>query len=135
MLTVKSPDTTDASVGERIQSQRLLRRLSQTDLGNEVGVTFQQIQKYENGVNRVSSGRLQRIAEALKVPVAFFFEGVRGSSAEAENVNASLRFLESAAAVRIVRAFAEIDDGKVRQSIVALIEGIARRQRSRAKKR
>jgi transcriptional regulator with XRE-family HTH domain len=133
--SVKSPDATDAGVGEKIRTQRLLRGISQTALGEHVGITFQQIQKYEKGVNRVGAGRLQRIAKALDVPVSFFFEGAQGSSAEAENINSSLRFLESAAAVRVVRAFAEIDDQKIRQAIVALIEEIASTQRGRRKTR
>jgi transcriptional regulator with XRE-family HTH domain len=132
--SVKSPDATDKGVGEKIRTQRLLRRISQTDLGNQVGITFQQIQKYEKGANRVGAGRLQRIAEVLGVPVSFFFEGAQGSSIEVENVNSSLRFLENAAAVRIVRAFAEIDNPRIRQAIVALVEGIAERQRSRKEK-
>jgi len=127
--SVKSPDATDAGVGEKIRTQRLLRRISQTDLGTAVGITFQQIQKYEKGVNRVGAGRLQRIAEVLGVPVSFFFEGTQGNA----NVNLSLRFLESAAAVRVVRAFAEIDNQKIRQAIVALIEGIAQGQGSPGK--
>jgi len=132
--SVKSPDATDTGVGEKIRTQRLLRRISQTDLGNAVGITFQQIQKYETGVNRVGAGRLQRIAEVLGVPVSFFFEGARGSGTEVENINSSLRFLESAAAVRVVRAFAEIDNPKIRQATVALIEAIAGRYRSRTEK-
>jgi transcriptional regulator with XRE-family HTH domain len=131
--SVKSPDATDAGVGEKIHTQRLLRRISQTDLGTAVGITFQQIQKYEKGVNRVGAGRLQRIAEVLGVPVSFFFEGAQGSGIEVANVNLSLRFLESAAAVRVVRAFAEIDNQKIRQAIVALIEGIAQGQGSPGK--
>jgi len=131
--SVKSPDATDAGVGEKIRTQRLLRRISQTDLGTAVGITFQQIQKYEKGVNRVGAGRLQRIAEVLGVPVSFFFEGAQGSGIEVANVNLSLRFLESAAAVRVVRAFAEIDNQKIRQAIVALIEGIAQGQGSPGK--
>jgi len=65
----KSPDATDQSVGQKIRAQRIMRGLSQTELGNKLGVTFQQIQKYEKGSNRVSAGRLQRIAEILEVPV------------------------------------------------------------------
>jgi transcriptional regulator with XRE-family HTH domain len=133
--SVKSPDTTDVGVGEKIRTQRLLRGISQTDLGNEVGITFQQIQKYEKGVNRVGAGRLQRIAEALDVPVSFFFEGARGSTDETENINLGLRFLETTAAVRVVRAFAEIEDQQVRQAIVAILEELAARRRPRGKRR
>jgi transcriptional regulator with XRE-family HTH domain len=127
--SVKSPDATDAGVGERIRIQRLLRGLSQTELGKKVGITFQQIQKYEKGVNRVGAGRLQRIADVLDVPVSVFFEGARGSSVEADTINSGLRFLETAAAVRVVRAFSEIDDQKARLAIVALVEKIAQQRR------
>jgi transcriptional regulator with XRE-family HTH domain len=128
--SVKSPDETDASVGEKIRTQRLLRGLSQTDLGKKVGITFQQIQKYEKGVNRVGAGRLHRIAKALGVPISFFFEGERGTSVEVEHINSSLRFLETAAAVRVVRAFAEIKGQKARRAIIALIEGVVQGERS-----
>ena len=76
--------------------------LSQTELGEKVGITFQQIQKYEKGSNRVSAGRLKQIAEILQVPVSFFFEGAAGKGAVAENINAGLSFLETAASVRLV---------------------------------
>jgi len=132
--TVKSPDATDAGVGEKIRTQRLLTGVSKTDLANELGITFQQVQKYEKGVNRVGAGRLQRIAEVLGAPVSFFFEGARGIGIEVENINSSLRFLESAAALRVVRAFAEIEDGTIRKAIVALIEEIAGRHREHEKK-
>src|SRR5260370_31061794 len=71
----KAPDACDADVGRRIRAQRLLCHMSQTELGNRVGITFQQIQKYEKGVNRVGAGRLARIADVLSVPVSFFFSG------------------------------------------------------------
>src|SRR5690348_1507474 len=64
------PDPIDVEVGRRIRLQRLARGLSQTELGNELGVTFQQVQKYEKGANRVGAGRLSRIAEALDVSVS-----------------------------------------------------------------
>ena len=131
--SVKRPDATDGGVGEKIRTQRLLHRISQTELGDRVGVTFQQIQKYEKGANRVSAGRLQRIAEVLGVAVSFFFEGAQGSSFEAENINSGLQFLEGAAAVRLGRAFAQIEDGRIRTAIVALIEEIAGRHRKREK--
>jgi transcriptional regulator with XRE-family HTH domain len=133
--SVKSPDATDTSVGEKIRSQRLLRHLSQTELGKKVGITFQQIQKYEKGANRVGAGRLQRIAEVLNVPVSFFFEGARGSSPEADNINEGLEFLDTAAAVRVVRAFAAIKDQKIRQTIVTLLEELAEQRRPHGKKR
>ena len=74
-MSVKRPDPVDVEVGHRIRIERLSRGLSQTALANQLGVTFQQVQKYEKGVNRVGAGRLTRIAEVLGVPVATFFSG------------------------------------------------------------
>jgi transcriptional regulator with XRE-family HTH domain len=126
MKNRKSPDHRDAFVGSRVRSQRLVRRMSQTELGRRVGVTFQQIQKYEKGRNRVSASRLQRIADVLAVPVAFFFgDGAesKGASAAAET---GLAFLETAGAVRLVRAYSKIRDSRTRRSLVELAETMAR---------
>ena len=72
--TTRRADSRDAGVGLRVRSRRLERHLSQTELANLIGVTFQQVQKYERGVNRIGAGRLQRISEALEVPIMFFFD-------------------------------------------------------------
>ena len=74
-MSVKRPDPVDVEVGHRIRIERLARGLSQTALANQLGVTFQQVQKYEKGVNRVGAGRLTKIAEVLGVPVGSFFSG------------------------------------------------------------
>src|SRR6202521_1966027 len=71
----KAPEPKDREVGQLIRAQRLVCRMSQTELANALGVTFQQVQKYEKGVNRVGAGRLARIADTLGVPISFFFEG------------------------------------------------------------
>ena len=84
----KSPEPKDIEIGRLIRAQRLLRGFSQTELANVIGVTFQQLQKYEKGVNRVGAGRLYRIADKLKVPVSFFFEGTAGPKKIADNINA-----------------------------------------------
>jgi transcriptional regulator with XRE-family HTH domain len=73
-LRVRRADTRDAEVGRRVRSRRLEQKLSQTELADKIGVTFQQVQKYEKGTNRIGAGRLQRIGEALEVPITFFFE-------------------------------------------------------------
>jgi transcriptional regulator with XRE-family HTH domain len=125
MKNRKSPDHRDAFVGSRIRSQRLVRRMSQTELGRRVGVTFQQVQKYEKGRNRVSASRLQRISDVLGVPVAFFFgDGAESKSASAAETG--LAFLETAGAVRLVRAYSKIRDSRTRRSLVELAETMAR---------
>jgi transcriptional regulator with XRE-family HTH domain len=129
----KSPDPTNHSIGLKIRSQRIMRGLSQTELGDKLGITFQQVQKYERGSNRISAGRLKQIADILELPVSFFFEGALGKGAAAENINAGLSFLETAASARLVRAFAEIESPDIRSSIVTLVEGIASSQRGRRK--
>ncbi len=131
----KAPDARDAEVGRRIRAQRLVCSMSQTELGQRVGITFQQIQKYEKGVNRVGAGRLAKIAEVLSVPVAFFFGGSDQPTQEAtDSINSGLGFLETSGAVRLVRAYAMIDDPHVRRGLVDLAEGIAGRRGRKPRK-
>ena len=121
----KAPDARDVDVGRRIRAQRLVCRMSQTELANNLGVTFQQVQKYEKGVNRVGAGRLARIAEVLSVPISFFFSGDHTPSEADDSVNSGLSFLETAGAVRLVRAYAQIEDPQIRRALVDLSEEIA----------
>src|SRR5205085_7064507 len=90
-----------------------------------LGVTFQQVQKYEKGVNRVGAGRLARIAEVLGVPVAFFFSGDMSPAASSDSASTGLSFLETAGAVRLVRAYSTIEDPQIRRALVDLAEEIA----------
>ena len=116
----KAPDARDMEVGRRIRAQRLVRGLSQTDLGRSLGITFQQVQKYEKGVNRVGAARLQQIATALDVPVTFFYDG-DNKAREVE----SLLFLDSAFSLRLLRAYSKIKDQTVQRQLVSLMESIA----------
>ncbi len=120
----KAPDARDVDVGRRIRAQRLVCRMSQTELANNLGVTFQQVQKYEKGVNRVGAGRLSRIADVLSVPVSFFFSGDM-NPAPASDAGTGLTFLETAGAVRLVRAYSTISDPQIRRALVDLAEEIA----------
>jgi transcriptional regulator with XRE-family HTH domain len=123
----RSGDPRDVEIGKRIRALRLERGLSQTELGALLNVTFQQVQKYEKGANRVAAGRLQRIAEALEVPITFFYSGnsVENGAADADNVDVGLGFLETAGAVRLVRAYSRISDPSMRRALVELTEKIA----------
>jgi transcriptional regulator with XRE-family HTH domain len=124
----RSGDPRDVEIGKRIRALRLERGLSQTELGNLLGVTFQQIQKYEKGANRVAAGRLQRVAEALEVPITFFYAGsptAEHDNIETDSVDVGLGFLETAGAVRLVRAFSRIQDPEMRRALVELTEKIA----------
>jgi len=99
--------------------------MSQTELANNLGVTFQQVQKYEKGVNRVGAGRLSRIADVLSVPVSFFFSGDMSPSPPTDGANTGLSFLETAGAVRLVRAYSKINDPQIRRALVDLAEEIS----------
>jgi transcriptional regulator with XRE-family HTH domain len=122
----RSGDPRDTEIGKRIRALRLERGLSQTELGSLLGITFQQIQKYEKGANRVAAGRLERIAEALDVPITFFYAGSdKKPRADEDSVDVGLSFLETAGAVRLVRAYSKIEDRRMRRALVELTERIA----------
>jgi transcriptional regulator with XRE-family HTH domain len=126
-MAKKIANSTDRHVGARIRMQRMVRGFSQTELGKAVGVTFQQVQKYENGANRVSASRLQQIANVLKVRPDFFFE-----KASAKAGNSGLRetaiiegFISSRDGIALSKAFINIRNTKIRRRILALVEQIA----------
>lgn len=100
--------------------------MTQTDLGEHSGITFQQIQKYEKGVNRVGAGRLQAIAEVFEVPVSFFFgEDSTSQNASEENTDTIFRFLNTARTVKLVKDFSWIKDPVLQHAVVSLVEKIA----------
>src|SRR6266498_1433044 len=118
---VKSPEPKDREIGQLIRAQRLVRRMSQTELANALGVTFQQVQKYEKGVNRVGAGRLAKIADTLTVPISFFFDGAPGPKTAAGNVNEALGLIRTAGSLRLVRAFENMPSD-ARGHFLALVE-------------
>jgi transcriptional regulator with XRE-family HTH domain len=115
----------DKEIGQRVRVRRLEKGMSQTEMGNQLGVTFQQVQKYENGVNRISASRLQRVAEVLDVPITFFFEIARTPSG-----NEPLAYLQTEGSMRLVMAFAEIASGQARHALVEIAEHLARASKS-----
>lgn len=117
-----SRDPQDIEVGRRIRARRLELGLSLNALAAQLELTFQQVQKYESGANRVAASRLIRIAEALQVPPSFFFPVQQASS------DANLEFLTSARAMLLARAFAQIRCEKTQAAIVSLVEQIAKAQ-------
>jgi transcriptional regulator with XRE-family HTH domain len=130
-MSVKRPDPVDVEVGHRIRIERLSRGLSQTALANQLGVTFQQVQKYEKGVNRVGAGRLTKIAEVLGVPVATFFSGkelLDSDPTQTSGEASPLKLLTVSGAFRLLRAYADIEDANLRRSIVDLVEQISSRR-------
>lgn len=128
----KRPNPTDIHVGSRIRLRRNMLGISQERLGESLGITFQQIQKYEKGTNRVGASRLQAIASILGVPVAFFFEDAPGQDAGeprglAEDTSTTyvVDFLNSTEGLQLNRAFVRISDPKVRRKIVDLVKVLA----------
>ena len=122
-------EPTDDYVGKRIRMRRMQSGLSQSQLGNALGITFQQVQKYEKGSNRVSASKLQTMANFLKVPVSFFFEGGptepngKKSATSPEFTFADL--LSTSDGVALCTAFDKIESRAVRKAVVALIETLA----------
>jgi len=134
-MSVKRPDPVDIEVGHRIRIERLARGLSQTALANQLGVTFQQVQKYEKGVNRVGAGRLTKIAEVLGIEVSTFFgakeiAGVGAGEAKEDGAASPLKLLTVSGAFRLLRAYGDIEDSNLRRAIVELVEQISTQKRS-----
>ena len=131
-MSVKRPDPVDIEVGHRIRIERLARGLSQTALANQLGVTFQQVQKYEKGVNRVGAGRLTKIAEVLGIDVSTFFGGKDMLDADANESGESspLKLLTVSGAFRLLRAYGDIEDSNLRRAIVDLVEQISSQKHS-----
>ena len=115
----------NGEIGRRIKLRRLQLGLSQESLGLALGVTFEQVQKYEKGADRIGAGRLQQVAEILKVPILFFFGGNLGGAEDLEDSAAVLDFLDIAYSLRLVQAFRRIRDRHVKQCIVEFVEQIA----------
>ena len=126
----KQANAVDAHVGLRIRTARLAAGLSQERLGNELGVTFQQVQKYEKGSNRVGASRLSNAAKILSVPVSFFFENdERDNSGKADNgLLAMTEALSTPEGIRIARALARISDPNVRRRVADLLEAMVDRE-------
>ena len=131
MENKKKPNPIDIHVGSRIRLRRTMLGMSQEKLGESLGITFQQIQKYEKGTNRVGASRLQNISSILNVPVSFFFEDAPGDKstpggmAEAQSSNYVVDFLSSSEGLQLNRAFVKIADPKVRRKIVDLVKALA----------
>jgi transcriptional regulator with XRE-family HTH domain len=127
----KSPNATDKHVGSRVRMRRMMLGMSQEKLGDALGLTFQQVQKYEKGTNRIGASRLQHIARIVDVPVAFFFEGapeIPGQTTGKNEIPSPTYisdFLATSEGLALTKAFTVIREGKVRRRIVDLVEEIA----------
>ena len=133
MANKKQPNPIDIHVGSRVRLRRMMLGMSQEKLGESLGITFQQIQKYEKGTNRIGASRLQQISNILQVPVSFFFEGAphlpghhhSGGMGEAPSPAYVSDFLATSDGLSLTKSFMRIKNGKLRRRIVDLVEQIA----------
>jgi transcriptional regulator with XRE-family HTH domain len=127
----KAPNPIDKHVGSRVRMRRMMLSMSQQKLADGLGLTFQQVQKYERGANRIGASRLQQISHLLQVPIAFFFEGAPNASAPPGSNGSALsmaqidEFVSDLDGLRLIRAFMRIDNAAVRRRIVMLVQEIA----------
>ncbi len=119
----------DIEIGRKIRALRLERGLSQTGLAEGIGLTFQQVQKYEKGTNRVSAGRLQKIADMLDTPVMFFYGGMGVRARKRDARDTGLAFLQTKGAMRLIRAYSEISSRATKYALVVLAESLRNKER------
>jgi len=135
----KKPNPIDTHVGSRVRLRRMLMGMSQERLGDSMALTFQQVQKYEKGVNRIGASRLFQISKILDVPVQFFFEeapdlaeaSAAPGMAEPESETFIIEFLNSREGLELNRAFSKISDAKIRKSIVDLVRALSATDKTR----
>lgn len=128
-MAKKQANPIDVQVGNRVRIRRMLIGMSQERLGDLLGLTFQQVQKYEKGVNRIGAGRLFEVARILNVPVDFFYEGldaVQGSAGVNDAENAPvMEFVSSGEGLQLSLAFMKIKDSKVRKRVLDLVKSLS----------
>jgi transcriptional regulator with XRE-family HTH domain len=132
MIAKKAPNPTDKHVGARVRMRRMMLGMSQEKLGDALGLTFQQVQKYEKGANRIGASRLQAISHILQVPVSFFFDGapnvpghISREAGDAPSPAYVSDFLATSDGLALTKAFMGIKNPKLRRRIVDLVEQIA----------
>ena len=125
-MGARSPNQTDVYIGKRFRMMRLMRGLSQTDVAKRLGITFQQIQKYERGANRVGAGRLQEMANLLGVTPAFFFEdGPRLKPGKSREAPETTELLANKYNLALAQAYNKIRSRSVRRNVLEFVEGLA----------
>ena len=121
-MSTKKPDPRDAAVGQRVRALRLERNMSQTNLADALGLTFQQVQKYEKGANRIGAGRLQQIAEIFEVPVGTLFGASNSNSTPSDSL---FELVDASSALRLLRAYSQITNPAIKNALTSLAEQIA----------
>ena len=122
----RRPNSADIQIGESIRAHRLIVGMSQSDLGRRLGVSFQQIQKYEKGMNRVGAGRLPQIAKIFDIPVGTLFDANAVTSPGGSTRSAPVKLIPDRSTLKLLTAFGGIAHGKVRHSLVDLVDAIAK---------
>jgi transcriptional regulator with XRE-family HTH domain len=136
-MNAKAPNAIDIYVGSRVRARRLLLGMSQERLADQIGVTFQQVQKYEKGTNRMGASRLQRIAEVLSTSPSFFFQQENSLPLTLEGLDVRAgadpvtEFLQSKEGLSLNQAFLKITDARLREKIVALVKAMAQAEEGR----
>ena len=133
MIAKKVPNPIDKHVGSRVRMRRMMLSMSQEKLGDALDLTFQQVQKYEKGTNRIGASRLQHISQILKVPVSFFFEGApnmpgHAGMGEAPSPAYVYDFLATSDGLSLTKSFIKFKSSKLRRRIVELVEQMAEGQ-------
>ena len=127
----RRPNATDVQVGESIRAHRLIARMSQSDLANQLGVSFQQVQKYEKGANRVGAGRLPQIAAIFNIPIGALFEANADAShgTGTKRSVAPVRLISDNSALRLLGSYTEIASPPIRRRLIQLVDEIAKATR------
>ena len=137
-MAKKQANPIDIQVGNRVRIRRMLIGMSQERLGDLLGLTFQQVQKYEKGVNRIGAGRLFEVSRILNVPVDFFYEGVAAQlagqpgMAESEGSPPVMEFVSSGEGLQLSLAFMKIKDAKVRKRVLDLVKSLAEEEEQKS---
>ncbi len=132
------PHPIDIHVGARVKLRRMILGMSQETLGKSLGLTFQQIQKYEKGVNRIGASRIFELSKLLEVPIQYFYNdygdtiGAAGGMAEPDAGEAFMALVNSPEGVQLCRAFAEIKDPHVKKRVLDLVKSIAETEHAKA---
>ena len=124
-MAKKQANPIDIQVGNRVRIRRMLIGMSQEKLGDHLGLTFQQVQKYEKGVNRIGAGRLFEVSRILNVPVDFFYEGVSAAGQPESDGAPVMEFVSSGEGLQLALAFMKIKDAKVRKRMLDLVKSLA----------
>jgi transcriptional regulator with XRE-family HTH domain len=126
----KKANPIDAQVGNRVRIRRMLIGMSQEKLGDLLGLTFQQVQKYEKGVNRIGAGRLFEIARILGVPIDFFYDGIGEPAKSSEDTPPVMAFVSSGEGLQLSLAFMKIKDPKVRKRVLDLVKSLSEEEQA-----